>query len=384
MTTRARLILLAGGIAVVVWAALHLSSVGASWSGAWRQLGTVTWQWLAALGVVWLAGLCVHTIVLSAAMPGLTHRRALTLNLAGSALSNVLPLGGVAGTALNLAMVRGWGHGNLDFARFVMLSKAWDTAAKLVMPLVAVGTLLATGFLDAGPNGMLWLATAVFAAGTGLLLVTALFGRAGPLLRVVAFAERLRHRRPGYGAGAPSAVPGWTATAAALLDGTDQLVRSRWAALTWGMISYWLMQGALWWLCLLAIGAAMPWPLVVAGLVTERLLTLAGITPGGAGLIEAGTVGLLIGLGADATGALAGVLLFRAFIFIAEIPVGGLAAALWLLTRRTTPRTGPSRPEPPCGSPTSPTSSCPASAVSSSRSTTSAPASCTADTSRPS
>lgn len=381
MTTRVRLMLLAGGTAVVVWAALHLSSVGASWSGAWRHLSTVTWQWLAVLGIVWLAGLCVHTVVLSAAMPGLTHRRALTLNLAGSALSNVLPLGGVAGTALNLAMVRGWGHGNLDFARFVVLSKAWDAAAKLVMPLVAVVALLATGSLGAGRAGLVWLAAAVLAAGAGLLLVAALFGRAGPLLHMVVVAERLRRGWPSRGAGtaAPGATPGWTATAAALLDGTEQLVRHRWATLTWGMACYWLMQGALWWLCLLAVGAALPWPLVLAGLATERLLTLAGITPGGAGLIEAGAVGVLIGLGADATGALAGVLLFRAFIFVAEIPVGGLAAALWLLTRRITARTGPSRPENPCGSPTS---SCPGSAVSSSRSTTSAPAGATTGTSR--
>ncbi|MET7423045.1 lysylphosphatidylglycerol synthase transmembrane domain-containing protein [Dactylosporangium sp. NPDC005555] len=376
MTTRVRLVLLAGGIAVVVWAALHLSSVGASWSGAWQQLTTVTWQWLTGLGVVWLAGLGVHTVVLSAAMPGLTHRRALTLNLAGSALSNVLPLGGVAGTALNLGMVRGWGHGNLDFARFVVVSKAWDAAAKLAMPLVTVIALLASGSLAAGRAGLLWLTAAVLAAGAGLLLVAALFGRAGPLLRIVAFAERLRHRRPGRGAGAagPDAVRGWTAAAAALLDGTDQLVRRRWASLTWGMTCYWAMQGVLWWLCLVAVGAALPWPLILAGLVAERLLTLAGITPGGAGLIEAGTVAVLIGLGADATGALAGVLLFRAFIFVAEIPVGGVALALWLLTRRTL-RTGPSRPEHPHASPTSP-------AVSNARPATSAPGNSTMDPNR--
>jgi uncharacterized membrane protein YbhN (UPF0104 family) len=45
-------------------------------------------------------------------------------------------------------------------------------------------------------------------------------------------------------------------------------------------------------------------------------------------------IAVLIALGTDPTGALAGVLLFRAFVFIAEIPVGGLATAVWLATRR--------------------------------------------------
>ena len=34
----------------------------------------------------------------------------------------------------DLGMVRGWGHSTLEFARFVVVSKAWDVVAKLVMP----------------------------------------------------------------------------------------------------------------------------------------------------------------------------------------------------------------------------------------------------------
>jgi uncharacterized protein (TIRG00374 family) len=123
-----------------------------------------------------------------------------------------------------------------------------------------------------------------------------------------------------------------------LLDGTDRLVRRRWAELSWGMAGYWLLQGALLWLCLTAVGAHLSPPVVLAGLVTERALTLLAITPGGAGLVETGTIAVLIGLGADPTGALAGVLLFRGFVFVAEIPVGGLATAMWLMTRRAAAR----------------------------------------------
>ena len=66
------------------------------------------WQ-VALLAGVWLAGLWVHTLALTAAMPGLSSRRALFLNLTGSSVSNLLPLGGAAGTVVNYSMSRSWG-----------------------------------------------------------------------------------------------------------------------------------------------------------------------------------------------------------------------------------------------------------------------------------
>jgi uncharacterized membrane protein YbhN (UPF0104 family) len=330
MTVKARrAALLAAAVGLVAWSAAHLGALGASWSQAWRMIAHLGWRWPLFLGVVWLLGLVVHTSVLTASLPGLSRRRALTLNLSGSAVSNVLPLGGVAGTVLNLGMVRGWGHTGLEFARFVVVSKAWDLIAKLFMPLVAVAVLLVADATPLG-HGVLWLSCALACFAAGVLVTGALLGRAGPLHRVVAWSERAWtriRRRPGLD-------PGWSAATANLLDGTDSLVRRRWRELSWGMAGYWGLQGALLWLSFVAIHVYLPWPVILAGLVVERLLTLAAITPGGAGLVEAGTIAVLIALGADPTGALAGVLLYRAFVFVAEIPVGALATALWLLGRR--------------------------------------------------
>jgi uncharacterized membrane protein YbhN (UPF0104 family) len=337
MRTRVRRsALLIAVVAAAVWAALHASSVGASWSSAWRLIVDLRWQWPVVLSVVWFVGLCMHTVVLTASMPGLSHRRALTLNLSGSAISNVLPLGGVAGTVLNLGMVRGWGHTGLDFARFVVVSKAWDLVAKLLMPLAAVSALLGCDVVDAGRRSALLLVGAAAGAVAGALVVAALAGRAGVLLRLVTPAERLwmwcgrRSCRTG--------VPRWAAVTTELLEGADQLVRRQWARLTWGMAGYWIFQGSLLWLCMVAVGVHLTVAVVFAGLVVERLLTLLAITPGGAGVVEAGTVAALIALGVDPTGALAGVLLYRGFIFLAEIPVGGLATVLWMITRRAAVR----------------------------------------------
>ncbi|EXG82594.1 lysylphosphatidylglycerol synthase domain-containing protein [Cryptosporangium arvum] len=321
---RALLLLAATGAAVL--ALRHLAALGASWSAALHLITGLPWQWPLLLGAVWILGLSAHTWVLTASLPGLTHRRALTLNLAGSAVSNVFPLGGVAGTALNFGMVRGWGHSARDFARFTIVSKAWDVAAKLVLPLLALVALLGLDELEPTRHTAGWLGLAVLSAAVGALVVTALLGRAKPLLAVVRFAERFRRDRTGT----------WTASVETLLADTSRLVRRRWAGLSGGMSAYLVLQGALFWLCLHAVGVHLPVVVVLTGLVAERVLTLLAVTPGGSGFVEAGTVALLVALGAAATGVLAGVLLYRAFVFAAEIPVGGIATAFWALGRRAT------------------------------------------------
>ena len=90
-------------------------AVGATWSQVGGVLSQVSPGSLALLALVWIAGLWAHSFVLAASLPGLTKRRGLTLSLTGSAVANVLPLGGAAGTALNFTMVRRWGFSRSAF-----------------------------------------------------------------------------------------------------------------------------------------------------------------------------------------------------------------------------------------------------------------------------
>src|SRR4051794_20508018 len=92
------------GLATVSLVVLMPRVVGATWNEVGSILGRLSPGDLFALTVVWIAGLWAHTYVLAAALPGLTNRRALTLSLTGSAVANVLPMGGAAGTGLNFTM----------------------------------------------------------------------------------------------------------------------------------------------------------------------------------------------------------------------------------------------------------------------------------------
>jgi uncharacterized membrane protein YbhN (UPF0104 family) len=108
--------------------------------------------------------------------------------------------------------------------------------------------------------------------------------------------------------------------------------------MTLGMIAYLVLQLALLWLCFHLLGVSLPVPVLITGLAVERLLTLITITPGGAGVVEVGTTAALVALGGDPAAVAAGIVLFRGFTYLLEIPVGGVTLGIWMLRDRR--RTG--------------------------------------------
>ena len=61
---------------------------------------------------------------------------------------------------------------------------------------------------------------------------------------------------------------------------------------------------------------------MLAAFALGRLLTSVAVTPGGLGLVEAGSVALLVAMGADPAQAAGGILLFTIFTHVLEIPFG--------------------------------------------------------------
>lgn len=295
---------------------------GADWASVGTTLARVGPGGLALLGAVWLLGLWVHTPALTAAMPGLTHRRALQLNLTGSFVSNLLPLGGAAGTVANWSMARSWGFSATSFTRWAILTNIADTAVKLVMPALAV-TWLALAGVEAGGSvsGAAYLGLGAL---TVLVVGAWLLGRSdGPARVLGSVGDRLctRLRRV-------PAVP-WTDRAVTVRRECAQLVRSGWGGLAGGKLGYAALQVLLLWLALRLLGGAVAPAVVLAAYAVERVLSMAVITPSATGIVEAGMAGTLVALHTPGAVAVAGVLLYRAFVVGMEIPVGGLWLAWW-------------------------------------------------------
>jgi uncharacterized membrane protein YbhN (UPF0104 family) len=250
----------------------------------------------------------VYSVVLAAALPGLTLRRGLLLNLSGSAVSNLLPLGGAAGTALNWRMARRWGHSNASFVTFCMLTNVLDVLTKLVLGLVALAALL---LLSYDVPGALWVVGVGCATGlVGVAASCALAARfrfSGRLSRLHTRLDPVRHA----------------------VARMAELFGQRWFPLVVCSIGYVSAQVLLLDVSLRTVGLAPHLPVVMMAAALERLATLLPLSPGGVGLAELGAIAWLVSTGLSPAGVVAGVVLSRFFLFALEIPVGGAALAGW-------------------------------------------------------
>jgi len=301
---------------------------GAPWGDVVVALRTASVVQVLLLALIWAAGLMVHCVAQTAAMPGLTLRRALTLNLTGSAVSNVLPLGGGLGIGMNYLMVRKWGFSPRQFSQYAGLLNAWHIGAKAVLPATAVTLLVADDVLIR--RGLL--IGAVVTSGV-LLLALALAGAALLTARGARVIGRTADHLLRWVARRPSQTPVAERLEAVRSSSCD-LLRVAWRPMTLGVTGYVLLQLVLLWACLGVVGAGLPLVAVIAVYAVERAATVLPITPGGTGVVEVAATAVVVALGGAPALAAAGVLLYRAFVFGAEIPVGATWLAGWWFTQR--------------------------------------------------
>jgi uncharacterized protein (TIRG00374 family) len=229
---------------------------------------------------------------------------------------------------LNYAMTRSWGFDRRSFGAYTVATNVVDIGCKLVVVGVASATLLLGGGLVALPFGvrtsfeMLLLLPAL-----GLVLVNgASAAKVGRLLDTLSAAVAKVLRRS-FRSRLEQSLPRLSAA-------TCAIIRLRWRRLTFGSLCYALLQAALLSACLDVAGVDLNAATLAGALAVDRLLTLVPLTPGGLGVVEGGMVATLVALGAPAGPAVVGVILYRSFTYLAEIPVGGLLIAGWSLRRQ--------------------------------------------------
>jgi uncharacterized membrane protein YbhN (UPF0104 family) len=307
--------LVVGVVGGGLWTATH-GVAHVAWSDVVTILRHVAPEQLAVLTLIWLGGLAVYSLVLSAALPGLGVPRSLLLNLSGSAVSNVVPFGGAVGTALNWRMVTRWGHSTSAFAAFCVLTNVLDVLTKLVLPLVAVAGLT---LVSAHVPTTLWVMAGCCAAA---LVASALVQ---PVVRRISlkprtgrrFAERLRSQ----------VQDSWLRTRSLLRTGAPRLLVAS--------AGYIAAQVALLDVSLRTVGLQAPLTVVIMAAAIERLGTLIPITPGGTGVAELGAIAWLIGTGLAPVEVVAGVVLCRVFLVVMEIPLGSALLAGWMWSQRS-------------------------------------------------
>jgi uncharacterized membrane protein YbhN (UPF0104 family) len=306
-----------------------------SWHEIGAVFGTLEVGTIAIMAALWLLSLFAYTFVLTNSLPGLNNLQALTLNAAGSAVSNLLPFGGAAGVALTFGMTKGWGFGNRPIVVMTLVSGIWNTLFRFILPAIGI-----IGLLTAGEAPNPTVAKAGWVGAVSILVLCAVVAAAlywdraaavlGKGLDAVARLFRLKfHAADAFDR---------------LRKDTAEIVKTRSIWLSVAMVLFLGFQWAIMVACMLATGAYPGLAQSLAVFALSRVLTSALVTPSGAGIMEGGVVLLLTAVGVDAAPATATALLFGFWTYTVEIPFGGLALGAWALLRRRNARNAAAEP----------------------------------------
>ena len=319
-------------VALLVWGLPYFAKT--TWGDIWDVIATIPLSHAVGFQLLMLLGLWCYTFTFTGSLPGLTHSKALIVNLCGSSVSNLLPGGGAVGLAATYAICRSWGFSRRATSTSVVVTGVWNVLALIALPVIAIAVLWFSGVTL--PGSLTDLAVAGMVTGLAIL---------GALVAIIA-SERaaqaigrgldavigplVRRRRPDSTMRVSELVRD-------LRGRIKHVVGKSWWSMTLGMIGFFGAYFVLFVLIMRGTGVTLPLNLLFAAYAIGRLLTTIGITPGGIGVTEVATSVVLVGWGADPGGAAAGLVLFSLFTHLMEVPLGALGWLLWTLSPKTEP-----------------------------------------------
>jgi putative heme transporter len=329
---RRRLLGIAAGAAVVALVFTYFLPKIADYGQVWGVVATLSWPWIVALVVASALFILSDAPPWLVVLPGIGFFDALRMDLAGSALSQVVPGGAAVNVATQYGMLRNWGFQGRPVALAVSVTTLWSQFATFGFPVLAIAALS----LDGGEN-----ATLRTVALAGLVIVALLAGTLAAILWSPGLAKRLGdgaarlaarlnavvHKGPVRWAG--SDLVRFRAEAIDLL-------RHRWAALTVTTLANQLTVFLVLVVSLRALGITRSEVDVVEAFAAWSLVRALGsipITPGGLGIQEVALSGALVGFGAHNAAAVAATLVYRALTFLPTVVLGLASAATYNLGR---------------------------------------------------
>jgi putative heme transporter len=329
----ARMALKVGVSLVLVVGIFYYLLTGIELGQVWAEIQAMTWREDLLLGVIAVWNLATYAFVWMSVTPGLGFWRAMVMTQATTAVTNTVPGGSAIGVAMTYMMLGGWGYSRSRTSVAVLVSGVWNAFAKLGLPVLALALVALQG------------------GASGARVVAALLGIGGLVAAVVVFALLLRSEqmaeRFGVLAGRFASrllrlirrppVHGWEVATVKFRARTLELLEHGWVPITVATLVSHLSLYLVLLTTLRAVGvsdAEVSWAEVLAVFAFARLATAIPFTPGGAGVVEAVLIGLLVAAGGDREQVTAAVLVYRALTWALPILVG-VACYLWWRRQRS-------------------------------------------------
>lgn len=295
-----------------------------SWAQIGAQLARVRPGTALAMGVLLLAGLFCYTWVVIGSLPGVGHVQALRINATAATIANLVPLGAAVGVAASWMMLRSWGFSKSAVSSSFLVTALWNLLARVALPVV--GCLVVVAGTVAAPRVVVTGAFLAGTLGTAVVVVCSLMifsdrvaGWVGRVLHTVLapFVPSVRQGR-----GVDHVVTDQRAR-------IERVVRSGWWPMTLGMVGQFVFLFGLYWLAARVVGLHLPVPELICAYTFRQFLTVMAVTPGGLGVTEVGTAGILVLFGGSPGAASATALLYAIYAHLLVVPFGLASLAWW-------------------------------------------------------
>lgn len=325
-SNRREMIVWTVGLVAVVVVAVWVVPRVASYADIADALGNLTkWQ-LAGLVGLGLGTIAVTGWSAKVALPKLTWWQGTQSTTCANFLTALIPTG--ADLAVRYAMYKSWGFGSGKVAAAIAVTGLGRYVTLLSLPLIGMGTLVATGQAREGMGWRLFL---------GIVAFVLLAGVPWLLLRRVDLAHRFAHRldrgvhrmarlfrRP-----APEDLPDRVLRMHAIIV---RQARQRGVIVTLGQLAVSFANSVVLFAALRFVGLGpdvLSWGETFYAFALGTIAAIVPITPGNIGVTELIIVGVLGHSGQHEAQILAAALLYRIFTWLLPVPVGAVNFFWW-------------------------------------------------------
>jgi uncharacterized membrane protein YbhN (UPF0104 family) len=309
--------------------ALEVAAVGAvvyffvheahRFRGFGATLAGLQWSWVLLALVAELASIPplaeAQRIVLRAGGTDADRIQMNLLTLASNAISLSVPAGVAVAEGYTFTIYRRFGA---DPA-----TAAWAELSSGAIAFAALAAVALAGAVIAGGGAERVLVPTLSVVVAGAVGAAAIFRRPRLLIRAV---DWLREAIAGH------LGPTITRWATIVQDKVRSLVDVRPPMSVW-LEAYalsavnWLADCVCLALCFRAVGAPIPWGVVLLAFAGSKVVTTVGITPGGIGVVEGGLIATFVAYGARGADAGAAVLVYRALTLVGLVGLGWIVVA---------------------------------------------------------
>jgi uncharacterized membrane protein YbhN (UPF0104 family) len=275
-------------VAVLVVVFVGIFPRVADYSQVWSAIQQMPTAYVAGLVVATVVYLAAYVWPLRAALPGLGYGPGFVVGQTAFAISNAVPAGGAVGLGVQYGMLDSYGFGAGAAASAIAIVSVFNVFATLVMPVIGVVALLASG--EVTWTDLLVAAIGVLAVGVAVVAFAVVLRSERGARTVGRWADRLVNplmRRPARGRSVDL-----TGKLLNFRSSVVDVIQARWVQVT---LSTLVLQFTSWAILALALrglqaGAGdvtVTWTEALAAFSFARVASAIPITPGGLGTVDA-------------------------------------------------------------------------------------------------